>query len=500
MQNNKRSSGILFHITSLPGKYGIGDFGNEAYTFVDQLEKTGVKLWQTLPLGPTGYGNSPYSSRSTFAGNELLISIDRLIEDSYLSIEDLKFIPKFSDKKVEYNKVEQWKKPLLFKAAKNFIKVNKEENEYKEFILNNKWIDDYCLFISIYEEYNDSRWDSIWDEKLKNRDKDSLEKKRIEHKDRIELYKVLQYLFFKQWFALKKYTNEKGIQIIGDIPIFVARDSVDAWTNRSLFKTDAQGDFSFVSGCPPDGFTPLGQLWGTPVYDWESCERSGFKWWISRMKHQLNLCDILRIDHFRGFESYWEVSESATNAINGVWTKGPGKKLFKAIKQALGDTPLIAEDLGYMTDEVIKLRTDLNLPGMKIGVFGFSFDSNNLIDITNTDLPQNYGENFFAYPGTHDNTTIQQWFSSLTTAQKDSVCEYLATDYNNIHNALIRTIYHSNANNVVVMIADLMGLSAEGRMNTPSTCNDINWSWRLDRSIDLELAKLSRLIKYSHRD
>ncbi|MBK5201018.1 MAG: 4-alpha-glucanotransferase [Spirochaetaceae bacterium] len=500
MLNNKRSSGILFHITSLPGKYGIGDFGNEAYSFVDQLEKTGVKLWQTLPLGPTGYGNSPYSSRSTFAGNELLISLDKLINDKYLSSKDIKNIPEFSPKKVDFNKVEQWKKPLLFIAAKNFIKVNKEKIEYKKFVENNKWLDDYCLFISIYDEYNDSRWDSVWDEKLKNRDEKALELKRLAHKDKIEYYSVLQYLFFKQWFSLKTYANKKDIKIIGDIPIFVARDSVDAWTNRELFKTDAKGDFSYISGCPPDGFTPLGQLWGTPVYDWDSCEKSGFKWWIKRMKHQLNLCDILRIDHFRGFEAYWEVKAGSPDATNGEWTKGPGKKLFEAINKELGKTPLIAEDLGFMTEDVIKLRTDLELPGMKIGVFGFSFDKDNLIDIGNTDLPYNYDENCFAYPGTHDNTTIQQWFSGLTTAQKDSVCEYLATDYNNIHNALIREIYHSKANNVVVMITDLMGLSHEGRMNTPSSCNDINWSWRLDRSLDTELRRLSRLIKYSHRD
>lgn len=500
MYNNKRSSGILFHITSLPGKYGIGDFGNEAYSFVDQLEKTGIKLWQTLPLGPTGYGNSPYSSRSTFAGNELLISIDKLLKDNYLSPDDINNIPKFSARKVDYSKVEKWKKPLLFKAAKNFIKENKEEVEYKKFVENNKWLDDYCLFISIYDEYNDSRWDSVWDEKLKNRDRKALDLKRLAHKEKIECYSVLQYFFFKQWFSLKAYANKKGIKIIGDIPIFVARDSVDAWTNRELFKTDEKGDFSFISGCPPDGFTPFGQLWGTPVYDWDRCEQSGFKWWIRRMKHQLTLCDILRIDHFRGFEAYWEVAAGAPNAINGIWTKGPGKKLFKAIKEELGETPLIAEDLGFMTDDVIKLRTDLNLPGMKIGVFGFDFDDDNIIDIGNTDLPQNYEENCFAYPGTHDNTTIQQWFSGLTTAQKDSVCEYFATDYNNIHNALIRAIYHSKANNVIVMVADILGLSSEGRMNTPSTCNDINWSWRLDRSIEPELSRLSRLIKYSHRD
>ncbi len=499
MVNNKRSSGILFHITSLSGKYGIGDFGFEAFEFVDKLAKSGVKMWQTLPLGPTGYGNSPYASRSSFAGNELLISIDKLLEDGYLSFSDIENIPEFSTKKVEYDRVNKWKKPLLFKAAKNFIKANKEEKEYKAFVKENKWLEDYCLFISIYDEYNDSRWDSIWDEKLKNRDEKALQIKRDAHSEKIEYYSILQYLFFKQWFKLKAYANSKNIKIIGDIPIFVARDSVDAWTNRELFKTDAKGDFSCVSGCPPDGFTPLGQLWGTPVYDWESCEKTGFKWWIQRIKYQLTLCDILRIDHFRGFESYWEIKEGAPDAKNGKWVKGPGIKLFKAINKELGKTPLIAEDLGFMTEEVVKLRTDLNLPGMKIGVFGFGFDESDNIDINNMDLPQNYDENCFAYPGTHDNTTIQQWFSDLTTNQKDRVCEYLATDYNNIHNALIREIYHSKSKSVVVMLSDLMGLSKEGRMNTPSTCNDINWSWRLDRNIDKELERLSRLIKYTHR-
>jgi 4-alpha-glucanotransferase len=498
---SKRSSGMLLHPTSLPGKYGIGDFGNEAYSFVDKLKKTGVKLWQTLPLGPTGYGNSPYASRSSFAGNELLISIDLLVKDGYLSEDDLIDMPNFSDAKVEYYKVELWKKPLLLKAAKNFIKMNKEDKLFTEFKKENKtWLDDYCLFMSIYEEYNDSRWYSIWDKKLKERDESALNKKRKSNKVEIDCYRVLQYIFFKHWHSLKKYANDKGIKIVGDIPIFASGDSVDIWCNTDLVKTDANGNFKAISGCPPDGFTPLGQLWGNPVYDWKKNEDTGFEWWIERIRHQLTMCDFLRIDHFRGFESYWEIQFGAPDASNGVWTKGPGLKLFNAVKEKLGDVPLIAEDLGYMTDNVVKLRKDLGYPGMKIGVFGFEFKEDGSLNVDNMDFPVNYDENSFAYPGTHDNTTVQQWFSNLTTNQKDIVCDCLATDYNNIHWALIRDIYYSKANYAVVQLQDILGLSSEGRMNTPSTCNDTNWSWRINCSLDDELARLSRLIKYSKRD
>ncbi|MGH4036412.1 MAG: 4-alpha-glucanotransferase [Sphaerochaeta sp.] len=500
MLNNKRSNGVLFHPTSLPGDYGIGDFGHEAYLFVDKLKESGVGLWQTLPLGPTGYGNSPYASRSSFAGNELLISIDLLKEDGYLNDDDLLDMPEFSKTKVEYYKVELWKKPLLIKAAKRFIKMKKELNEFEKFKKENQyWLDDYCLFISIYEEYNDSRWYSVWDEKLRVRDAKALDKKRVSNKDKIDCYRVLQYFFFKQWHRLKNYANDRDIKIVGDIPIFASGDSVDIWCHSDLVKTDAQGKFKAVSGCPPDGFTPLGQLWGNPVYDWKRNEETGYEWWIDRIEHQLTMCDILRIDHFRGFESYWEIPAGAKDATNGVWTKGPGIKLFNAVSKKLGRVPLIAEDLGYMTDEVIKLRKDLNLPGMKIGVFGFDFNEDGSINSDNMDFAYNYDEQCFAYPGTHDNTPIQQWFSELTTAQKNSVCDCLATDYNNVHWAMIRDIYYSRANYAVVQIQDILGLSKEGRMNHPSTCNDVNWSWRLNQPIDEEMKRLSRLIKYSKR-
>lgn len=498
---NERSSGILLHPTSLPGKYGIGDFGLEAYSFVDDLKNTGVKLWQTLPLGPTGYGNSPYASRSSFAGNEMLISIDFLVRDGYLEASDLKGIPHFSSSKVDYYKVEVWKKPLLKKAAKNFIKQKKETQSFNHFKKENElWLEDYCLYISINENYNDSRWYSIWDEKLKLRDESALEEKRESNKEVIDCYRALQYLFFKQWHDLKNYANQNDIMIVGDIPIFASGDSADIWCNTDLVKTDAEGNFTAVSGCPPDGFTPLGQLWGNPVYDWDKNEETGYAWWIERIRHQLTMCDYLRIDHFRGFESYWEIESGAPDAKNGVWTKGPGLKLFNAVKEKLGDVPLIAEDLGYMTDEVVKLRTELGYPGMKIGVFGFDFQRDCSVNVNNMDFPSNYDENCFAYPGTHDNTPIQHWFSLLTTKQKNIVCDCLATDYSNVHWALIRDVFYSKANYAVVQVQDLLGLSFEGRMNTPSTCNDSNWSWRINGSIKNELLRLSRLIKYSKRD
>lgn len=486
MSLTKRNNGILLHITSLPSKYGIGDFGKEAYAFIDFLKRSKVGLWQILPLGPTGYGNSPYSSRSTFAGNEHLLSLDFLIEDGYLNKTSLQSYPQVNEGYIDFGIVEEFKKPLLFKAADNFITLKKEQEDYERFVKDNAfYLDDYCIFMALVDYYYDARWYSVWDEDISKRKPKAIKQVKAKLFKEIERYKVLQYLFFKQWFKLKQYANENGIQIIGDLPIFVAGDSVDSWSNLELFKTNNKGEYTKVSGCPPDGFTSDGQLWGNPVYDWQVHKQTNYKWWISRIEHQLKLYDIVRIDHFRGFESYWEIDISETTARNGVWTKGPGQHLFDAIKEQLGSLAIIAEDLGYMTKEVEQLRNNNNFPGMKIGIFGYNWDENNKFDFNNMDLPTNYGENFIAYPGTHDNQTILGWFNSLEQHKKDFMLKVLATNENNIVWPFIKELYSSQANIVVIQMQDLLEKDDKARMNIPSTFGPFNWSWQLKGDEDL---------------
>lgn len=490
-KTKKRDNGILMHITSLPSKYCIGDFGKEAYDFVDFLKTSNVGIWQLLPIGPTGYGNSPYASRSTFAGNELLISLDKLIDNGLLNKKDIVF-PDYDGKKVNYYLADSWKKPLLFKAADNFINQNKQsDKDYLDFVEKSKFfLDDYCLFMALCDHYYDARWYSVWDEKLGKRDEKALEEAREKFSKQINQYKVLQFFFFKQWKDLKSYANENDILIIGDLPIFVAGDSVDAWTETKLLKTDENGQFSYISGCPPDGFTADGQLWGNPVYDWETNKNTNYKWWIKRIEAQLDLFDIIRIDHFRGFDSYWQVPAGEKTARNGVWTPGPKQDLFDAIKKELGVLPIIAEDLGYLTKSVEKLRDDNNFPGMKIGIFGFSWDENKNLDLNNMDLPDNYIENCIAYPGTHDNQTINGWYQILEDYQKESVKEYLKCNDKNVAWALIEKIYESKAKFAIIQLQDLLEMNDEqGRMNIPSTCGDFNWSWKLYQNTDLSELK-----------
>lgn len=490
----KRNNGILLHITSLPSKYGIGDLGAQAYSFIDFLKRSKVGYWQILPIGPTGYGNSPYSSRSTFAGNEYLISLDFLIEDGYLNYEDTRILNNIKEGYVDFSIVENIKKSLLFKAADNFLKLNREEKAFNNFINeNNFYIDDYSLFMALVDYYYDARWYSVWDKELGQRKPAAINNAKIKFETEINRYKVLQFLFFKQWFNLKQYANDNKIKIIGDIPIFVAGDSVDTWSNLHLFKTEIQGRYNKISGCPPDGFTSDGQLWGTPVYDWEVHRKTNFKWWITRIKRQLKLYDVVRIDHFRGLESYWEVPSNHKTARHGKWVKGPGQIFFDAIKKELGEIPIIAEDLGYMTDEVNKLRNDNNLPGMKIGIFGFSWNDSGELDYLNMDLPTNYEENFIAYPGTHDNQTILGWFNSLNNQQQDFMLKLLSTNKDNFVWSFIKELYASKASIVIVQMQDLLQKDDTARMNTPSTCGPFNWTWQLKSSDNLD--KVESLLK-----
>ncbi len=491
---NKRNNGILLHITSLPSKYGIGDFGVESYKFIDFLKKSKVGFWQILPLGPTGYGNSPYASRSTFAGNEYLLSLDSIIKDGYLNTEDTFNFPECKAGYVDFNIVETYKKPLLFKAADNFLKQGKEKKQYELFLDENAfYIEDYAIFMALVDFYYDARWYSVWNKKIAKRDKNALEKVRKDLHKEIKRYKVLQYLFFKQWFNLKQYANENGIKIIGDLPIFVAGDSVDAWANIELLKTDSKTQYSKVSGCPPDGFTADGQLWGNPVYNWQIHKKTNYKWWILRIKQQLKLFDIVRIDHFRGFESYWEISIDQTTARNGKWVKGPGQDFFDVIKKEISPLPIIAEDLGYMTKEVEKLRDDNNFPGMKIGIFGYNWDENEEFDYSNTDLPDNYGENFIAYPGTHDNQTVLGWFKSLSKEKQIFIKQKLDIKDDSIVWPFIKDILQSKAKVVIVQMQDLLEMDDTYRMNIPSTCGPFNWSWQLKPDADLN--KLEAILK-----
>ena len=481
----KRHCGILMHVTSLPSRYGIGDLGDGAYDFIDAIHASGADLWQILPLGPTGYGNSPYSPRSSFAFNELLISPDELIRDGYLTKDDVKDVPSFREDKTEFDKVRAYKMPLLRKAAINFLKEGKEEEDFKSFLdAERYWIYDYAIFMILYEKYQDARW-MLWEKGERNRETAVMERIREEHADEIKIYLAMQYLFHKQWNAIKAYASLKHISIIGDIPIFVGRDSADTWSHPELFKRDECGNFNKVSGVPPDSFSPTGQLWGNPVYDWQKHEETGFKWWKERIRRTLETVDILRIDHFRGFAACWEVPAGEETAINGKWVTSPGQKLLDAFRNALGDNlPIIAEDLGVITDDVAELRDSNGLPGMKILQFAFSIDEKDgEIDAKNAYLPHNVDENSVIYTGTHDNNTTLGWYLDLDDGMKDIVRRYFECGDDDIVYRFIRAALSSRSRYAVIPFQDVLGLDGSARMNVPSTCGSSNWSWRMSQAM-----------------
>ena len=499
----ERRAGILLHITSLYSKYGIGDLGHQAYRFADALRKTGARYWQVLPLGPTGYGNSPYSARSCFAGNELFISPDMLVEDGLLCPGDICDVPEFPRGKVDFNKVLSWKLPLLKKAASNFLYQKKDSREYARFKKDSVyWLDDYALFMVLYEKYNDARWYSVWDGKEGRRDAKTISSLKKEKKDEIEIWKALQYLFHVQWHRLKDYVNGKGLLLIGDAPIFAGGDSADTWSHIDIFKTDADGRYSKVSGVPPDNFSATGQLWGTPVYDWKKLEETGFEWWFNRIRHLLALTDVLRIDHFRGFDAYYEIPAKDETAEFGKWVKAPGKKFFKTLSKEFGTIPIIAEDLGLMTESVMELRKSNGLPGMKISQFGFSMNADGSFNAMDTFLPHNYDRDYIAYTGTHDNDTTRGWFDSLTDIEKHQVREYLSCNDREVVWALIRATMLSHADTAIIPMQDILELGNQARMNFPSTCNDKNWSWMLDgEDIPAEaMERFAKLVGLSGRD
>jgi len=469
MQSSPRVSGILLHPTSFPGPYGIGDLGQQAYHFVDWLAAAQQQLWQVLPLGPTGFGDSPYQCFSAFAGNPLLISPDDLVQRGYLSYRDLA-VPPFPQERVDYGPVIQWKRQLLRKAFETF--KNRETPEaFSTFVENEKhWLHDYALFMALKDEHGGRPW-SQWQAPLRDRHEVAMRNARERLHDAIRFHFFQQWLFFEQWLRLKTYANEQNIRIIGDIPIYVAMDSADAWSHRDLFLFDNQGQPLVVAGVPPDYFSPTGQLWGNPIYDWEKMAETGYAWWIERFRANLRLYDILRIDHFRGFYNYWTVPGDAKTAIDGEWRDGPRTDFFDAVITALGDLPIIAEDLGEPDPGVYDLRDHYGFPGMK--VLQFAWDS----DASNAFLPHNFDKNFVVYTGTHDNDTTRGWYEKASEKEKDYVRRYLRVDGSDVAWDFIRLATASTANIALIPLQDAMNLGSEARMNTPSVAAG-NWSWR----------------------
>ena len=468
-----RASGILLHPTSLPGVLGACDFGSDAYKFVDWLASAGQTYWQVLPLGEIGPGNSPYMSSSAFAGNILLIDLAELSHQGWLSSDDLIPHPDFQSGRVNFTILRPFRIERLRRAAKNFFAGSHDNmhREYTEFCLTEKeWLEDYALFMAVAERENWREW-SLWSKELAHRDAQALRTMESTCAEDIGFWKFCQWCFARQWSNLRLYASEHGVKIIGDVPIFVAYQSADVWAHQELFELDENGRPLVVAGVPPDYFCATGQLWGNPLYRWDIHEQTGYAWWIARLKHALQLADLVRIDHFRGFAAYWQVAADAPNAIHGKWVPGPGAKLFEAFEKAFPHLPIIAEDLGLITHDVIELRDKFNLPGMRILQFAFADGEGNHF------LPHHYVPNTIAYTGTHDNDTILGWWSSNSKQEKTLARHYLGTDGHEIHWDMMRAISNSVANIVIFPLQDVLGLSGDHRMNFPGRTTG-NWEWR----------------------
>jgi 4-alpha-glucanotransferase len=480
-----RASGILLHPTSLPGQFGIGDLGKEAHQFVDFLASTGQRLWQILPLGPTGYGNSPYQCLSVFAGNPLLISLERLVEDKFLEPADLENMPSFPKDRADYDSVIEFKMPLLKKSFETFErKATPSEREQFEIFCqqNASWLETYSLFMALKDAHGLAAWNT-WEEDIQKRHPKSLEhwSKKLNYE--IYYHKYQQYQFFEQWSELKKYCNEHGIRLIGDMPIFIALDSAEVWSHPEMFYLDDSGRPTVVAGVPPDYFSMTGQLWGNPLYRWDVMARDGYTWWIERFRATHALVDIIRLDHFRGFEKYWEVPGTDITAMNGRWVPGPGVEPFKVVRKTLGTLPIIAEDLGVITSEVDALRDQLSFPGMKVLQFAFGNDPK-----ADEYKPHNYPRNCVVYTGTHDNNTTIGWFGGgrmeganqsreEKKSERQSALKYLGTDGHEINWDFIRLALMSVADTAIIPMQDILGLGSEARMNLPGTTEG-NWCWR----------------------
>jgi 4-alpha-glucanotransferase len=488
--SSSRSSGILLHPTSLPGRWGIGDLGAAAYTFVDFLHASGQQLWQVMPLGPTGYGDSPYQGFSAFAGNPIVISLDQLVSEDLLSADDLAAAPSFPDAMVDYGAVIPFKLALLRRSFERFKAAasTEQQAQIQRFRASNTaWLDDYALFAALKETHNGANW-STWEPELARHELETLARWGGENTELVEFHIYMQFQFYRQWSRLKEHANQRGVQIIGDIPIFVAYDSADVWANRELFELDEQGQPTVVAGVPPDYFSATGQRWGNPLYRWDVLAQQGYRWWIERFRAMLTLVDIARIDHFRGFAAYWEVPASEETAINGRWVPGPGVALFEAVRAALGGLPIIAEDLGLITPDVEELRDQLGFPGMKVLQFAFGGGADDLY------LPHNYRRRCVVYTGTHDNDTTAGWWNNATPHERYHVQTYLGRDGSDISWDFIRLALASVAEMAIVPMQDVLGLGNEARMNTPGQPGG-NWSWRYaPEMLTAELAERLRTL------
>ena len=480
-----RESGVLLHPTSLPGRYGIGDLGPEAYSFVDLLQRSGQRVWQMLPLGPLGYGGSPYQSLSAFAGNPLLISPAKLLEQNLLDDSDIKSVPDFSESTVDFEAVAAFKRNLLRRSFEIFETGTSSDlkERFETFCSQNAvWLEDFAIFVALRERHGMAPW-YTWEEQIRSRAPQAISLWSHLLSFEIRKAKYEQFLFFEQWFALKKYCQQRLIRLIGDIPIFPSLDSDSVWAHPEMFWLDDRGRPLVVAGVPPDYFSKTGQLWNNPLYRWDVMKSDGYKWWIERFRATLRFVDIIRIDHFRGFAQYWEIPAGSANAVEGRWADGPGADLFEKAIEALGPVPIIAEDLGTITPDVFELRDRFNLPGMRVLQFGFM---SGLAD--DLHLPHNFPRNCVAYTGTHDNDTTVGWFSgeadtSTVTPEarlreRKRVLAYTGTDGSAINWDLIRLALMSVANTVVVPLQDILGLGREARMNTPGTATG-NWGWRV---------------------
>ena len=493
----KRTCGILLPVTSLPSKYGIGCFSEEAFRFVDFLVDAGQSWWQILPLGQTGYGDSPYQSFSTFAGNPYLIDLEQLIGAGYLTREEVEQYdfggnPSY----VDYDQIYQVRFLLLHRAYENSpfalhpkgkwenASYNRDRYDFETYMTSSRdWLEDYALYSALKGRFENAAW-MKWDEDSRLRRPEALKRWHSELADQVRFFSFLQYMFFRQWKAVKDYANQHGIRIIGDLPIYVALDSADTWSHPEMFKLDAEGRPTVVAGCPPDAFSATGQLWGNPIYNWDYHRAEDFAWWKRRMEHAFFLYDAVRIDHFRGFESYYEIPAEEDTAMNGTWVKGPGMDLFEALRDTIGERQVIAEDLGFLTPEVHQLLDDTGYPGMK--VLQFAFDAKSDSDYQ----PHNYKRNCVVYTGTHDNDTSRGWFDNAAPEIRDYAFRYLGiTRREEAVDAMIRAAMMSVADTCVIPMQDYLGLGSEARINTPSTLGN-NWKWRVQpRVFTKRLAK-----------
>lgn len=475
--DSRRVSGILLHITSLPSPYGIGDLGSAAFSFADFLARTNQRLWQILPLGPVGLGASPYSSTSTFAGNPLLISPEPLVEYGLLTEEDLTPLTELPSDYVDYERVTTRKMRVLRTAFERFEsdRTTVSEADIEQFRSNQaSWLDDYALFAALKDAHDGAPW-MEWEAPLARRDPDAVKRARTEYAAPIRKHIFWQYLFHRQWTALQSYCHARDIRLFGDLPIYVAHDSADVWAHQELFRLDRDGSPSVVAGVPPDYFSPEGQRWGNPIYRWEKMQANGYQWWKDRMRRTFDRVDVVRLDHFRGFDAYWEIPAEADTAVNGEWVDGPGAPFFEELKDELGTLPVVAEDLGVITDSVEALRNEFDFPGMAVLQFAFEDDPSNPF------LPHNFSRNLVAYPGTHDNNTTMGWWTEDLSSTK---ARRFARSYLNLNNAdaevheqVLRVLMASVADRVVTPLQDVLGLGADARMNTPGEPNG-NWRWR----------------------